>query len=106
VSFRRAARLEDLWEGEIAALQLEGRRLALIKIGDQVVTFLDACAHRGLPISDGRLEDGELICAAHEYRYRAATGRGINPDSVCLVRFPTEVRGGEVWVDLEEERRT
>jgi len=101
VSCARACPLADLWVGEMRGLTVQGQRVVLINEGGQVSAFADRCAHQGVPISEGRLQGGVITCRVHEWQYDARTGRGVNPASAQLVRYPLEIRDGEIWVDVD-----
>lgn len=95
----KVAALSDLWDGEMKGYVAEGVRVLLVRL-DGVRAFADRCPHLGLPLSDGELVDGVVICAAHRYEYDGRTGLGVNPRSMCLRGFPCTVRDGLVYVDL------
>jgi toluene monooxygenase system ferredoxin subunit len=99
--FRPACPAADLWVGEMRSLEIEGRPVVLINHGDGISAFVDRCAHQGFPVSRGRLAGAVLTCAAHEWQYDARTGCGINPGSVCLTRLAVEVRGDQIWIDVD-----
>ncbi len=99
--FRPACAADDLWLGEMRPLQVQGRAVVLIRQDDGVCAFLDRCAHQGFPISRGRLAGGVLTCAAHEWQYDAHTGRGINPQAAALTCLPVEIRGDQIWIDID-----
>jgi toluene monooxygenase system ferredoxin subunit len=96
----RVAALADLWIGDLVPAQVAGTRVLVVRLGDEVRAYLDRCAHLGVALSEGTLEGGVLTCSAHHWQYDVATGRGINPDTVCLVRFPVTITDGEVYVEL------
>jgi toluene monooxygenase system ferredoxin subunit len=73
----------------------------VVRLADEVHAYLDRCAHLGVALSEGTLEGGVLTCSAHHWQYDAATGRGINPDTACLVRFPVTITDGDVYVEVE-----
>jgi toluene monooxygenase system ferredoxin subunit len=100
--FHKALARESLWQGEMRPLELGGRRVVLIDVEGEVHAFEDRCAHKGVPISRGRLEDGVLTCWAHQWQYDARTGCGLNPQGVGLRRLPVEVREGDIWVEVEQ----
>lgn len=90
----------ELWVGEMRGLVVAGRRLLLVRTEEAVCAYEDRCAHLGLPLSSGKLENGVITCAHHRYAYDARTGRGINPENVSLKRLPSCVRGPVIEVDL------
>lgn len=93
--------------------RLLDERVVVYRTGDQVVAFKDLCAHRGTPLSMGRIDDGKLVCAYHAWAYA--------PDGAC-VRIPSlgpgqsiplkaratvyraAIRYGVIWVSLDEPR--
>ena len=101
MAFERVAELDDLWDGEMASCRAGGRRIVLVRLGDAVRAYEDRCAHMGVALSEGQLDQQVITCTAHHYQYDALTGRGINPASVCLTRFPVRIDGGAIWVDGE-----
>jgi toluene monooxygenase system ferredoxin subunit len=104
----RALAADELWIGEMRGLSLNGRRVLVVRTDDGYSAFEDRCSHLGVRLSEGALSGCVLTCRAHHYQYDARTGQGINPKSVRLPRFPVEVSGDVVLVDvpaaLEAER--
>ena len=101
--FHRALTLDDLWSGEMRAVVVGGRRLLLVRVGDHVGAYEDRCAHQGVCLSEGRLEGREIVCRAHEWRYDACTGRGVNPASVRLRAAAVRLQDGVIFVDPDFE---
>jgi toluene monooxygenase system ferredoxin subunit len=104
MSFEKAADLGDLWSGEMVGTQVRGRPVLLARVGDLVYAYADRCGHLGLPLSRGTLAGTRLVCSAHLWEYDVVTGRGINPATACLHRFPVRIEQGVVLVDVEEGR--
>lgn len=105
MSRERVTRLDALWDGEMRGYNVAGRKLLLVKLDGQVFAYEDRCAHLGVALSQGRLEDGVITCGAHHYQYCGRTGSGINPRAVQLRGFPVAVEEGWVAVEIEEARR-
>lgn len=105
MSFQRAAALDDLWSGDMLGCRAGGRRVLLARVGETVYAYEDRCAHLGVPLSEGKLNGTRLMCHAHYWEYELTTGCGVNPSSVCLVRFPVRVDEGAVFVDVDTEVR-
>jgi toluene monooxygenase system ferredoxin subunit len=101
VSFEPAARLADIWSGELVGCDVAGRRVMLVRQGDAVHAYEDRCAHLGVRLSDGKLSGTRLMCRAHYWEYDVETGQGLNPTSVCLHRFPVRIEDGRILVDVE-----
>jgi len=97
--FCKAMPLCDLWDGDMHAVIVDGRKVLLIRNGNHVYAYEDRCAHLGLPLSDGYLHDCKLTCAGHHFEYDACTGAGINPKNRQLNVLPVRIEKGDVYVD-------
>ena len=82
--FARAARLEDLWPGEMKGLVVEGRKVLLVNLDGTVRAYENRCAHQGVSLDEGRLREGVLECPAHHWEYDLRSGLGVNPASARL----------------------
>lgn len=100
--FALAATMNDVWEGEPYACRVAGKPVLLVRFGPEVVAYADRCAHLGFALSKGRLDGHVLTCSAHLWSFDARTGAGVNPKNACLVRYPVQLEGGNVFVDVEQ----
>jgi nitrite reductase/ring-hydroxylating ferredoxin subunit len=89
-------------------LTLLDLRLAIYRMPDGIRIGRDVCPHRGLPLSAGRIEGDELVCAFHGLRF--------GPDGQCrkvpeklapktaecfsVTLFPAVERHGLIWTCL------
>ena len=107
------------WSREVADLPvavtlLEQPLVVVRRPTGEVAAFLDECPHRGAPLSLGRLEGEELVCAFHGWRFgpdgAATCIPALGADAAIPARArlaqPAGVceRYGIVWVALEEPR--
>jgi len=90
--------LDDIWDGDMRSVMLDGRPILLCNVAGAVVAFDDSCPHLGNLLSMGKLEEHVLTCAAHEWSFDVRTGGGINPASACLHRYPVRLDGDRVLV--------
>jgi toluene monooxygenase system ferredoxin subunit len=88
-----------LWDGEMQGHVVAGRRVLLVKLDGRVCAYEDRCAHLGVPLSEGRLAGGVIECKAHQYRYDARTGCGVNPKNVRLRALEVAIDDGIIAVD-------
>ena len=103
MSFKKVATLNELWSGEKKKLMVDGKNLLLINVENTIYAYEDKCPHKGIALSDGYLEGNVLICRVHHWEYDASTGRGINPNSVCLKTFSVKVENGDILVNIDKE---
>jgi vanillate O-demethylase monooxygenase subunit len=90
------------------AARLLDQDLVLYRAGREVTVAADLCAHRGAPLSMGKLRDNRLVCAYHGYCYDGG-GRCISvpahpdapiPGKLQLRVFESVERYGLIWVRL------
>lgn len=80
---------------------LDGTMLGVANVDGVHRAFDATCPHRGGPLAGGWLEQGELRCPWHGYRYQLATGGNVAPGDAASVRlFPVRLRDGHVEVEM------
>lgn len=67
----RVARLDGLPAGRPSLVEANGVRIVLTRVKDEVYACDDACAHKGGPLSEGKLSG-----------------------------YPVRVDAGEIWVEV------
>jgi toluene monooxygenase system ferredoxin subunit len=102
MAFQRVATLNELWEGEMIALELEGRVVLLVNVDGSVRAFADSCPHLRTRLSQGALRRNILTCSTHGWEFDVITGQGINPRTACLEPFAVKVEDGEIFVDAAQ----
>jgi toluene monooxygenase system ferredoxin subunit len=103
MSFVKAASLDELWIGEKVGVVVGGCPVLLVNVEGTVCAYEDRCRHKGIALSQGKLDGHALTCAVHGWTYDARTGAGINPERTQLIRFPVKVEGNTIFVDVEGE---
>lgn len=81
----------------------DDRTIRLVRTGDgRVVAVEPTCPHLGSPLTRAEVSGTTLECPFHWYAFDLATGRNLHPgwDDCTLAVYPTEVRDGDVWVQL------
>ncbi len=96
------ATLEEIPVGSAKVFQVEGRAIALTRVGDQVFAFGDVCTHDGGPLAEGKLEGYVIQCPRHGARFDIRTGRVLRlPAVVPIPVYEVRVEGDQVWVNPE-----
>ena len=93
--------LADLTPGQPTLVQVEGTRVVLVRVGDRVHALGDVCAHRGGPLSGGKLSGMRLACPWHGWMYDVRTGQCVFPGRGGAVpSYPVCVENAEVRVEV------
>jgi phenylpropionate dioxygenase-like ring-hydroxylating dioxygenase large terminal subunit len=115
----RAAPLREAWYYAAPSQGLrQGRLLARTMLGEPVVlgrgedgavfALRDLCPHRGMPLSEGRLDGGEIECCYHGWRFAADGSCTAIPSLVAdqqfdlaplaVPRYRAREVQGNIWV--------
>jgi nitrite reductase/ring-hydroxylating ferredoxin subunit/Fe-S cluster biogenesis protein NfuA len=100
--WRAAGKLDEIPEGGIRALVLDGEKVMLHRNGAVVSCLQNACAHLGFPLDDGIIEDGVITCPFHGFRYDLASGECLTAPAVQLLPHAVRVIGDRVEVRLSK----
>jgi pyruvate oxidase len=109
MTWYRVTDADDLEDGRVRTVAVDGRTIALCRVGDRYGALDNHCPHQGGPLGEGSIENGLLRCPWHGYDYDPVTGRPPPPFSDAPACFATDVRADGVYVDLpdpEPHRRT
>ena len=100
MSFQKVATLDELWDGEMSALEIEGQVVLLVNVAGSVRAYADSCPHLRTRLSQGSLQRNVLTCSTHGWEFDVSTGQGINPKSACLECFSVKVENGDILIDV------
>ena len=96
-------RLDDLADGGARRFDVDGRSLAVVRIGDDVYAIGDRCSHANISLSEGDVhaDERELECWKHGSTFSLVTGE---PQSLPATRpvpvYEVTVVDGDVTVEL------
>jgi 3-phenylpropionate/trans-cinnamate dioxygenase ferredoxin component len=96
-------RLDDLADGGARRFDVDGRSLAVVRIGDDVYAIGDRCSHANISLSEGDVhaDERELECWKHGSTFSLVTGE---PQSLPATRpvpvYEVTVADGDVTVEL------
>jgi nitrite reductase/ring-hydroxylating ferredoxin subunit len=95
-------KVEDIPEGEMLSVKLDGFKLALFHLEDGTICVADnICTHEYAILTDGWLEGCEVECPLHAGRFNVKSGEGLcSPITKNLKTYPCEVRQGQIFMRL------
>lgn len=90
---------DDLKDGETLRVDYDGIIIAIAKQAGEVFAFQEFCTHRYGPLSEGKLEDHNVICPWHRSCFDIRTGKVVEgPAKLDLKSYSTMVQGGKIFV--------
>lgn len=99
---------DELAEGDMKAIEIDGKRMVLTRTADGFRVFARDCPHDWADLLDGVVSEDRVWCNEHGYEFDLATGKCVTELMSCpdLVVLPTEVRGSEVMVQVQSSQRS
>jgi nitrite reductase/ring-hydroxylating ferredoxin subunit len=100
--FVRVAAEQDIREGALQRFEADRRLVTVVRIGDRVLSFDDACPHRGCSLAeDGDLRGSVLVCTCHGSEFDVTSGQVLQgPSKAPLTMHDAKVEGAAVLVDV------
>lgn len=100
MAFVKVCTLDDLWEGDMEAFEVEGQRILLVHLpGGEVRATQVECPHQQGDLSEGVLDGTTLTCVVHLWEFDVKTCKGINPQHPRIANYPVKVDGDDIYVD-------
>ena len=89
----------QLKDGETLRVSRNGDIVAIARQGDKVYAFQEFCTHRYGPLSEGELQDHQVICPWHRSCFDIRTGKVVEgPAKVDLKTYEAAIRGGKILI--------
>lgn len=76
--------------------------LAVARVNGELYAFDDTCSHEWCPLSEGRLDEYEVICRCHGSSFDIQTGAVLLPPATEPIKtYPVRVTGDEIQVQVD-----
>ncbi len=104
----RLCAVDELAPGAAKRFEVEGHRVALVRIDDDFYAIGDTCSHAEVSLSEGDVltDSRELECWKHGAAFSVETGE---PSCLPAIRpvpvYEVKVADGEVFVTVEQESK-
>ncbi len=96
-----AANETELWDGAGISVLVQGRDIALFRIGDAVYATDNLCTHGHARLCDGFVEGHEIECPLHQGRFDLRSGQPTCAPATEPIRtYPVRIEGGRVFLSI------
>lgn len=99
----RLCRFDALVPGEAHRFDVDGHRIAVVRIDETVYAIGDRCTHQNVSLSEGGVlvDDREIECYRHGSTFSLVTGEAMSlPATKPTPVFRVEVIEGDVYVKV------
>jgi len=94
--------IEEIPNGRVLEKKIKDRSVLLYREGETVSCVDNVCAHLGMPLEMGAINNGIIKCPYHDFEYMLETGECMTVPEVQLKVHAVRVVGEKVEVRLEE----
>lgn len=98
--WHKAAKVQDISEGEGVVCNLGDKQVALFFIKGQYFAISNICPHKGGPLAEGELKGAVVTCPWHAWEFDVTTGCNPENPNLKVPRHETKIEGDEILVLL------
>jgi 3-phenylpropionate/trans-cinnamate dioxygenase ferredoxin component len=102
--FIKVAAQDELEEGGLLAVEVDGEPICLAKVDGRVYAFTDNCTHISGPLNEGDLEGCVLTCPWHGAQFDVRTGKVLRgPARQDITTYPVKIEDESILISLPDE---
>ena len=102
--FIKVAEQDELEEGGLMAVEVDGDPICLARVGGTVYAFTDNCTHISGPLNEGDLEGCVLTCPWHGAQFDVRTGKVLRgPARQDIMTYPVKIEDNSILISLPNE---
>ncbi|MDV3293424.1 MAG: Rieske 2Fe-2S domain-containing protein [Nitrososphaerales archaeon] len=99
--FVAAMKADDVNDGSIATVDINGRHILIAKIAGQAYALGGTCTHEETDLGLGVVLEDRVVCPLHLSQFDLRTGEVMNPPAtVPLEKFNVKIQDGTIFVEV------
>lgn len=100
--FQKAAKTNEIVEGDIKVARLGNEEIALYKINGEILATNNLCTHEYCLLNENHNIEGEEVeCTCHGSKFNIRTGENTFPPAAeNLPVYKTKIEGDDVYVKV------
>jgi nitrite reductase/ring-hydroxylating ferredoxin subunit len=100
----KVATFDDVAEGKLYPLEIEGELICLAKVEGKIYAFSDNCTHISGPLNEGDLAGCVITCPWHGAQFAITTGKALRgPARQDIMTYPVTIEGDSIYISLPPE---
>ena len=92
-------RPQEIAEGAAKLLRTRGEEMAVFKSNGQLYGIQNICPHEGGQLCNGWIENGEVVCPLHRYKFDLKTGACSTDPKLKVKVFKLVAHGEQITVE-------
>lgn len=98
--FVKIANVADLHDGQVIKIEVKDVEIALVRHGDKFFALDNTCVHQGGPLGEGELEDENVVCPWHGWKFNVKTGISPIIPQARVKTYEVKIEGKDVLVKI------
>ena len=100
--FVAVGRIDEFISGQGKMVTVNGRHVALFRLGDEFHAIDNLCLHKAGPLCEGFIEHDVVTCPWHGWSYEIRTGTLVQDPRVGVSRHEVRIEGETISVRLTD----
>jgi len=100
--FVSVGRIGDFVSGQGKMVTVNGRHVALFRLGDDFYAIDNLCLHKAGPLCEGFIDNDVVTCPWHGWSYEIRTGTLVQDPRVGVSKHDVRVEGELISVRLTD----
>jgi NAD(P)H-dependent nitrite reductase small subunit len=100
--FVAVGRIDEFISGQGKMVTVNGRHVALFRLGDEFHAIDNLCLHKAGPLCEGFIERDVVTCPWHGWSYEIRTGTLVQDPRVGVSRHEVRIEGETISVRLTD----
>ena len=101
--FQPVGRISDFESRKGKMVVVNGRHVALFRLGDEFHAIDNLCLHKAGPLCEGRIDENDVVtCPWHGWSYEVRTGTLVQDPRVGVSKHDVRIDGDLIAVRLAD----
>lgn len=93
--------VEEIDEGDVVGVTVDDTEILLARVGDEFYAIGNICTHEHCHLSDGWIEDNEVVCPCHHAKFDVTTGEVTRPPAKeDEPVYDVTVEDGKIYINV------
>ena len=89
-------KFSSLAEGKPVTVEVDGEKVCVARVGDEVFAIADTCTHSEASLSEGEVSNFKIECWLHGAEFDLRTGEALTPPATESLKTFKVIKNGDL----------
>ncbi|RKX28609.1 MAG: non-heme iron oxygenase ferredoxin subunit [Candidatus Zixiibacteriota bacterium] len=100
--FVKVATISEIPPRSMKSFEVNYTRVLVCNVRGHFYTVADECSHDSAPITDGKLENDQVVCPRHGARFSVVDGSVLGPPAIVPIdTFNTKIENDNIYIEVD-----